>query len=470
MNVETITTTNAIDPRSIKIPVPREMAPTVGGDGVAPERTEVRQPQRVTVKARDSPVHPDKAEPLAPESFPNKPRRGSNFILATIPNLQHLLVSYGIDVHYDVIRKKLKVSVPGYSGMPENADNVALAQINSLATLNGMQTFQIPSYVEAIGDRNPLNPIAEWITGKAWDGTDRLPAFYATLVTREDYPRHLKEALMYRWLISCVAAALLPTGFRCRGVLTLQGPQSIGKTAWVSALVPDAILREGTVKLDHHLDSTNKDSLVTAISHWVVEIGELDSSFRKDVARLKGFITSDRDKVRRPYARTDSEYPRRTVFCATVNDHDFLVDATGNTRWWAIPVTEINYTHGIDMQQLFAQLARDYESGERWWLSQDEEQSLEHYNKDHRTVSAIRERVMEAIDLARANEPNLPAMTPTELLSEIGIDHPTNSQSRECGALLRECLGESKRIRGVNKWRVPKRIVSLLPNKDDDKY
>ena len=134
--------------------------------------------------------------------------------------------------------------------------------------------------------------------GKPWDGVDRLVSVYATLIHRADFPEKLKQSLMYRWLLSAVAAALKPSGFKARGVLTLQGPQSIGKTSWISALIPDAILREGVLKLDHHLDAGNKDSIITAVCHWIVEIGELDSSFKKDIARLKGFLTADRDKVR----------------------------------------------------------------------------------------------------------------------------------------------------------------------------
>src|SRR6185369_10901281 len=176
----------------------------------------------------------------------------------------------------------------------------------------------------------------------------------------------LKKMLMLRWMISAVAAALMPQGFYCRGILTLQGPQSIGKTSWIRALISEPMLRERILKLDHHLDASNKDTLITAVTHWIVEIGELDSSLKKDVARLKGFITSDRDKIRRPYARSDSEYQRRTVFCASVNDHAFLVDATGNTRFWTIPVTSINYVHEIDMQQLWVQVAMLFQNGEPW--------------------------------------------------------------------------------------------------------
>ena len=47
--------------------------------------------------------------------------------------------------------------------------------------------------------------------------------------------------------------------------------------------------------------------------------------------------------------------------------------ATGNTRFWTIPVTRINFEHGIDMQAVFAQIAVAYDAGEQWWLTQAEE-------------------------------------------------------------------------------------------------
>lgn len=98
-------------------------------------------------------------------------------------------------------------------------------------------------------------------------------------------------------------------------MLTIQGPQSIGKTAWIGALVNDPVLKEALLKLNHHLDASNKDSIITATCHWIVEIGELDSSLRTDMARLKGFLTAERDKVRRPYARSDSDYSQDCVLC-----------------------------------------------------------------------------------------------------------------------------------------------------------
>jgi putative DNA primase/helicase len=227
----------------------------------------------------------------------------------------------------------------------------------------------------------------------------------------------------------------------------------MGKTSWVSSLVPDAILCEQVVKVDHAIDPSDKDSKLTALSHWIVEMGELESSFKKDIDRLKGFITADMDKIRRPYARANSEYPRKTVFVATVNGTNFLVDPTGNTRFWTLPLVGLNYNHGIDMQQVFAQLAADYDKGEQWWLTREEEIELEkHNNANHRAITVVRELILNEFD-PQCTAPK--AITATELLLAIDIKNPSNPQAKECAAVLRELLGESKRIRGINKWYFP---------------
>lgn len=429
------------------------------------------------IKSTESPssaiANPTNVRALVLESFPHQPRNTSRQMPSSIENISYMLKKSGITVRYNVISKKVSIVIPGVTGTPDNAENVAIAHIMSLANINDMSTGNIMSFIGVIADKHRFNPVADFILSKPWDNRSRLDEFFATLTQRPDFPEDLKKKLIFRWLLSAVAAALMPSGFKARGVLTLQGPQSIGKTSWISALIPEAVLREAVLKLDHHLDAGNKDSLITAIAHWIVEIGELDSSFKKDIARLKGFLTSDRDKVRRPYGRTDSEYPRRTVFCATVNDDHFLVDSTGNSRWWTVPVIAVNYQHGIDMQQLFAEIATHFENGMQWWLTPEEEALLEFHNKKHRAVSVIRERILDALDLDRINENGLSAMTPTQLLQSIDIKHPTNAQSKEAASVLRELLGDHKRINGANKWRIPFKkeewsSSSNMPLSDDE--
>jgi putative DNA primase/helicase len=347
------------------------------------------------------------------------------------------------------------IDLPGWQGSPDNADNVTMSMIVSLAEANNMQRSGIEEQVLAVANRNAFNPAADWIDSRPWDGVDRLNGFYDTLITAEGYPLELRNILIYKWLLSIVAAAMKPNGFKARGVLTLQGPQGIGKTAWVASLVPDPVLRERIVKLDHHLDPHDKDSVLGAITSLIVEIGELDSSFRNDVARLKGFITRDSDSIRRPYARAPSDYPRRTVFAATVNASDFLQDETGNTRFWTAPVIRIVFDHRTDMQQVFAQLCVDLDNGAQWWLTKEEEALLNDSNRNHLATSPIREGIMELVDLDRLHADDGQLMTTSDVLRKLGIDHPRNGQNRAVAAILRDLLGEPKKIRGNLKWRVP---------------
>lgn len=374
---------------------------------------------------------------------PNSPGRGAP---STIENIDHLLTLVGIRARFNMVKKRTELS--DSDGRP-----VSMNQVTSLAILYGFGTGWLHQFIEEIAEKNPFNPVGDWIRSIPWDGKDRLQELYDTILEADDYPKDLKETLLYRWLLSAAQAALARDHFKARGVLTLQGPQGVGKTSWIASLMPAGALRKEAILLDHHMDGSNKDSLINAITHWVTEIGELDSSFKKDVARLKGFLTNDCDKIRRPYGRNVMEYPRRTVFAATVNDEKFLVDQTGNSRWWTISVRGIRHQHDVDMQQLFAQLAVRLNDREQWWLAKPEDRALAEYNRRHRSVSVIAERILDYVDLEAVG--NGEYVTALEVLEKVGMDKPTNAQCRECGSILRELFGPPKRVQGREKWRVP---------------
>ncbi|MBK8318457.1 MAG: hypothetical protein IPL05_07660 [Betaproteobacteria bacterium] len=182
----------------------------------------------------------------------------------------------------------------------------------NMTAINGIYSLHVERYVQAIANRNPHNPVAEWIRSTPGGWQDRLSAVINTLKTQPDYPPDLRRTLMHKWFLSAVAAIFTPSGFSARGVLVLQARRLLGKPAGSERLsrprtsgkrvTPRSPSRR---KLKGHGDYRRHP--------LIVEIGELDSSFRKDIARPKGLITSDTDKVRLPYHRRDSEFPRRTV-------------------------------------------------------------------------------------------------------------------------------------------------------------
>lgn len=401
--------------------------------------TRARRKKKIVIKNNENSGFPRR---LPRESYPDGPPSPTSKLPVTLENIRFLLSECEIDLRYDVIKK----TVHARRGALE-LDETDLA---SLANLNGMGTAQFIDFIGAIARRNPLNPVADWITSTPWDGEDRLSAFYATVTVQEGYPLHMRDMLLRRWLLACVAAALEKDRFGGRGVLTFQGGQGIGKTRWLKRLVPEP-MTHNWVKLDHHLDGNNKDSLFGAITHWIVEIGELDSSFRKDIGRIKGTLTRDSDKLRLPYARSPIEMDRRTVFAATVNEGNFLVDTTGNSRWWTIAVEALDHGHDLPMQQVFAQVAAQYRAGEQWWLTHDEQQMLDALNSHHQAASVIEERIRERID-PRGKSPR--SMTASKVLEAVGFRFPSNGQAKEAGAVLRSIYGPPKKVQGIMKWKV----------------
>ena len=372
----------------------------------------------------------------------------------TLANAARMLEAYGITAYYDGIKKKPVINIPGASACRDQADNVALARIESLGNLNGMAGEKAARFAATVAYENQRNLIGDWIKSAPWDGQDRIAQLCNTLTVRPDFPQDLRNLIVRRWLISAVAAALKPAGFYSKGVLTLQGEQSIGKTAWVGKLVPSHL--DDYVLLGAHLDPHNRDSIKTAVSHWIVELGEVDSTMSKaESGALKAFINQRTDKLRLPYALADSEFQRRTVFAASVNPEEFLKDETGNVRWWTLPVTAIDSQHGIDLQQLWAQVAAAYEGGEKWWLVSDEERRLERCNSQHTVKSSIHEILADALDF-EAPRTEWARVTATGVLQTVlAIKVPTNAQAREAGAALRALLGKPTMSKGHPGWWVP---------------
>ena len=368
--------------------------------------------------------------------------------LDTFDNLEWMLGEYGITVRYNEVRKNVEVKLPGRSYGLDNAANCSLAEINSIAARNRMPRGSLADYIKLISDMNRYNPAADWIRSKPWDGTSRLQALYDTVKVKGD--NNLKERLMYRWLLSCVAALFKPHGFESHGALVFTGAQGLGKTTWFRRLVPHEL---GAVLMGAMVDPAQKDTVTNAISHWIVELGELDATFRKaDIARLKSFITLPTDKLRRPYDRVESEYQRRTVFCASVNDDRYLIDSTGNRRWWTIPVYAIEFMHTVDMQQLWSELLNHYERGEQWWLTGEEEKMLSGLNAEHEAIDPVEELIAGAFDWEMLpGTMGWKEYTSTEVLSLIGFDKPNKAQATHASAVLKKMTGGDPRKTGSRR-------------------
>jgi putative DNA primase/helicase len=381
----------------------------------------------------------------------------------TIGNVQALCARLGVTIRYNVITKRQEILGPECTFSADNYDNATLAWLQSECAKVGIPygASVLKGYITAIADQNQFNPVQVWLESKDWDGVDRLPALYATIQHDPEFDKALKERMIRKWMIQAVAAACSPVPLQLRGVLVISGDQYQGKSRWLQSLVPG---HGDFAILGRTLDAHNKDSIKTAISHWLCELGELDATFSKsDMAALKSFLAQDMDRFRLPYASADSTFQRRSVFYGSVNGGQFLTDGTGNTRMWVIPSVGMDPEHGLDMQQVWAQVLELWRAGEAHWMTKEEMEqvntSSESFTIEDPLAYELRKKF--AWDAARV-EPEKVTWVPlcaSEVLLRLGRrDSKPGTATRVGQMLAKLCkpLGlKVTRTSKANLWPVP---------------
>lgn len=281
----------------------------------------------------------------------------------------------------------------------------------------------VEAYLIEWAKDDSYHPVRELLENTQWDSADRLPEVYSILGIEKDL---LSMSLVRKWLLQAIALLhnTLEAPFGGEGVLVLNGAQGAGKTSFFRhlALRPEWFLEGAAIK------DSDKDTTRRAVTHWITELGELETTMKSDVSALKAWITSAKDSYRLPYARTDTETPRTTSLCATCNSDRFLVDTTGNRRYWTIPIEHpIGYDRiqALDALQLWAQMYAVYtaldatERQHSFRLTSSEQQQLAKRNGYFEKPIKAETECRDILEAAEAN-PYIVwrVMTPTEWKEE----------------------------------------------------
>lgn len=302
----------------------------------------------------------------------------------TRADLGDYLAQAGIAVRYNVIAKEIQVL-----GMPGDYNPETLgAELHIILHDYLKQIFrctkdQVADLLGVIAGMERFNPVLNMLAGASWDGRDRLEELAGLLGLRSD--DSLSRTLLRKWLMQSVAMARneLKGAYGADGILVLCGPQGIGKTTVVKRLGMDPEL----YKLGQWLDVRDKDTFRRCTSAWIVELGELETTLRSDMERLKAFVTAERDEYRLPYGRSDRILARRTSLIATCNSPRFLTDPTGSRRFWTVPVSEIDLEglERLDMMQVWKQAEAELEreGAQSFRLTGDERRELAGRNTAH---------------------------------------------------------------------------------------
>lgn len=385
------------------------------------------------------------------------------FPLCTHYNLKVLLDMLNVSLRYNVMKKETEISIPDVTFSTDNQYNVSSTWIYSAMKQVEMPTEKYMEMLELLADSHQFNPVESWLTNTPWDGVSRLQEFYDTITLTYESDRPAVEAFISKWMLGAVESICNPKGADMSGILVLQGPQEIGKTWWVRKLVPKDAPEtiSGAVRVGVQIDPSNKDSIEQCVAHWIVEFGELDGIFRKaDVASLKNFLTRPMDTFRKSFARRKSEYPRRTAFIASVNDWSYLVDETGNRRFWTVACKKINSYHEIDMQQLWAEMYHKRINEKMPYTLNDAEKALlNEINERHQAIEPIAELLAVKYDWeVAAALNNWRYITATEIAIELGYQRPDMRDVRKVATFARKLNGGlSKRGKGKDMLAIPQK-------------
>ena len=228
------------------------------------------------------------------------------------------------------------------------------------------------------------------------------------------------------------------------------------KSRWLASLVP-ARFFSGGVAL--HLGGYNeKDSVMRATKTPLVELGELDTTFSaSDLGALRAYLTNNIDSYRIPGAHGHpQDYPRTTVYAATVNRLNFLTEPTSNRRFWPVQAVGATPTHDVDMQQLWAEAKTWWAAGEQWWLTEDEERARIEKSEVFRYKAPAAE-MLDAY-FAEHDDGTTKAMNASMFCRDcINVAANTANVQAVRNALTWR-LGPAKRIKSLqNAWDVPTR-------------
>ena len=98
-----------------------------------------------------------------------------------------------------------------------------------------------------------------------------------------------------------------------------------------------------------------RESMEKLLGVWIVEVAEL-SNRKADQDKLKNYISSQSDRFRIPYESTPDTFKRQSIFIATTNNTEFLVDTTGSRRFWPIQIGSYSDVWGLMTPAYVAQL------------------------------------------------------------------------------------------------------------------
>lgn len=300
-----------------------------------------------------------------------------------------------------------------------------------------------------VARKTPIHPIKRMIESLPHDAVIRTATFASDYMGHT--PGGLEDELCHRWFISAIARLYKP-GSQADYMLVLLSPEQGKKKTSMFTLLgggwcSTSHIPWGSKELGQHLRGA-----------WIHCCDEMPTH-RAGVDELKAGITQREDWGRAPYAHKHEKIERASVFGGTTNDRNFLVDKTGNRRFWVVEVLKKIDVVQLEavVQQIWAEALAEYKAGVPWYISEENERAVAEHNQEYMAQSVLEEQTLsllhKKVAISRATRQPVERMPLVAICKEIGLENPTAGQEKQVAqACAKANWGRLRESSGPRNW------------------
>lgn len=296
---------------------------------------------------------------------------------------------------------------------------------------------------------NTFHPVKEYFkTLPIWDGKDRLAEIL------KSFPQANEDA--HRWLEVWFAGAVrrvMENGHHFPVLVLISKKQGIGKSSFGRWLCPKQL---EDLYIESLIRPEDKDNRLRLAATFIWEIQELGATTRRaDVEALKGFLSTERIRDRKPYGSVDIVKPALACFLGTVNDNGagFLLDTTGNRRFMVLDANEMNFSfQKIDINQVWAQAIVLWQQGKALLTTNDREKQ-EVVNDDYLINTPTDSYIEKFYEITGKEEDFVQITDISDDLKGVGIN-PSKATLMEIASYFKKFQEVKKDRKSIGKKQV----------------
>lgn len=301
-----------------------------------------------------------------------------------------------------------------------------------------------------------------------WDGNDHIGEFANTVKTSN---QELWKSDIKKFIVAIVASLLSPKTIN-HYCLVLSGKEGVGKTTLIKKFQPEEWTDYFT---QSPLDLKHKDTNFKLSQNFLISIDEFSKYTKKEIESFKELLTRDCIQEREHYGKNQKKYIRRSSFCATLNDTQFLSGEEGERRFWAHEILEIDYNADIDIDKVYAQALALYKEGFVYWETKEEIQKRREENSKYTRPNFVKEQIDKVFKQPSKNTTLMKVENAKyytcsdisqELILSFGFNHKELTPSK-IGKELSKLNLKQKRSKGINRYLLVKK-ENFEINKDQE--